>query len=97
MRRGHAMVLTLALLVAQLAIAMHPLHLTAKQDGQKIELTCAFCIAGSHHGVAPSAPTIHVERVAHAIVAAAVDDVCEFTHLVSPRLTRGPPFSVTRA
>jgi len=89
------MLLTAALLIAQLGIAMHPLHLDAKQSSQKVELTCSFCIAGSHLGTAFAAPVVHVEKLALTAVDPQVGNVCDILFFSSPRLTRGPPLSTT--
>jgi len=89
------MLLAFVLLVAQLGVATHSLHLDAKQDGQKVELTSAFCIAGSHLGAAPTAPVISLDGFSHPVIVAVVRHVCELSLLATPRSTRGPPFSTT--
>jgi len=81
------------LLVAQLGIATHPLHASGKQDGQNVEVTCAFCIAGAHWQSPPTAPAFHVDSVTRSDVAIVVRNVCAVRSLITPRLTRGPPHS----
>lgn len=96
-RRSHVALLALFLVIAQLGYVTHPLHLKSKQDGQKSELTCAFCIAGAHLQTASAAPVIHLDEVSYDELIVTVRDVCEPSILVTPRLTRGPPSSVACA
>ena len=86
--------LAISLLFAQFAIANHPLHVTKQADGQNVELSCAFCIAGSQLLSGPSTPTVHLDRFDPPLVAAQVRSVCEKSLVVSSRLTRGPPLSI---
>jgi hypothetical protein len=81
------------LLFAQLGIASHPLHASGKQDGQTVEVTCAFCIAGTHLQSAPSALVLHLDKSVAVVVDDSVHSVCEVLPLVTPQLTRGPPLS----
>jgi hypothetical protein len=81
------------LVLAQFGIATHSLHLDGKRDGQKVELTCAFCLAGSHYAAAPSTPIVNVQRQTSEVVVAAVKDVCDVGFPITSRVTRGPPLS----
>lgn len=87
--------LALALVIAQFGIVSHSLHLDAKQDGNKTELSCAFCIAGSHLATTPVAPVIDLDKVSHERIVVVVQHVCDDLFRITPRLTRGPPRSTT--
>jgi hypothetical protein len=94
-KNSRILLMAAVLILGQLGIATHSHAASAKQDGQNVELNCAFCIAGTHLQSGPTAPTFHVPHFASVVFAVEVRHVCDIRTLISPRLTRGPPRSTT--
>ena len=92
-KSSRIVLLAVALLFAQLGVASHPLH--GGGEGQKVELNCAFCVAGAHWQSGSSAPTLHHFESSYAVVESDVRHVCQVAFVVTPRLTRGPPSSTS--
>jgi hypothetical protein len=93
--RSRILLMAAMLVLAQLGIVTHAHTALAKQDGQNVELSCAFCIAGTHLQTGPDAPVFHAPQIVFGVFVADVRHVCAVRSLVSPRLTRGPPRSTT--
>jgi hypothetical protein len=92
--RSRIVVMAAMLVLAQLGIVTHA-HSDTTQQGQSVELSCAFCIAGTHLQSGPAAPIFHAPQRITTVFVADVRHVCAVRCLVSPRLTRGPPRSTT--
>jgi hypothetical protein len=92
-RSGRVIALAVVLVIAQFGVAGHSLHLDEKQ-GQKAEVTCAFCIAGFDFGAAPVLPVVHGQRIARSILVSRFLHVREAFALVTSQLIRGPPLSI---
>jgi hypothetical protein len=94
-KRSRIILMAAMLVLAQLGIVTHSHAATDKQDGQTIELNCAFCVAGTHLQSGPRAPEFQASQTLSTDFVADVRHVCAVRSLVSPRLTRGPPRSTT--
>ena len=93
--RSRIFLMAAMLVLGQLGIVTHAHLGTTKKDGQNIELSCAFCAAGTHLQSGPIAPDFNAPQTVAAVFVADVRHVCAVRALVSPRLTRGPPISTT--
>jgi hypothetical protein len=92
--RSRIVLMTVLLVLAQLGIVTHA-HAATTEQGQNVELNCAFCVAGTHLQAGPAAPTFHAPQIITTVFVADVRHVCAVRSLISPRLTRGPPPATT--
>ena len=93
--RSRILLMAAMLVLAQLGIVTHAHTALGKQDGQSVELSCAFCSAGTHVQSGPSEPALTTPQTFATFFVADVRHVCAVQSLISPRLTRGPPRSTT--
>jgi hypothetical protein len=88
-----AVLACLLFVVGQFGVATHSLHLA----NPKADVTCAFCIGGSHLGPAASPQLVVVNHTPCVQWAPVADSVCEPQFILSPRSSRGPPLGSLHA
>jgi len=90
-KRSRILLMAAVLVLAQLGIVTHAHTALGKQDGQSVELSCAFCNAGTHVQSGPAEPSFNAPQTVATLFVTDVRHVCAVRSLISPRLTRGPP------
>ena len=90
-KRSRILLMAAMLVLAQLSIVTHAHTALGKQDGQSVELSCAFCSAGTHVQSGPAELSVTAPQTVPTFSVVDVLHVCAVCSLISPRLTRGPP------